>query len=138
MINSDERTLSIEELLSNIHSSKEIMKKSRNNEKTEENKAVNKLKHMSNNLPVGMIMLIILFAALGTMVIMLKAEIAGFSGLKEQIAANDSRFKITIIEDKLEASEKEKEALKKELANIKNTIESIKNISTDRKKLASR
>ncbi len=135
-MDSDERTLNIEELLSNIHSSKEIMKKCRKIEKTEEKGAVNKLKHMSNNLPVGMIMLIVLFAALGTMVIMLKAEVADFRGLQEQVVANDSKFKITIIEDKLEASEREKEALKKELVNIKNTIEKIKNINTGKKKLA--
>jgi hypothetical protein len=64
---------------------------------------------------------------------MLKAD---FRGLQEQVVANDSKFKITIIEDKLEASEREKEALKKELVNIKNTIEKIKNINTGKKKLA--
>jgi len=132
---SEERMLNIEELLSNIRSSKEITKK---NIKTEENKAVNNLKHMSKSLPIGMIMLIILFAALGTMVIMLKTEVADFSGLREQIAASDSKFKIAIIEDKLEVSEKEREALKKELAQIKHTIETIRNINTDRKKLAGR
>jgi hypothetical protein len=133
MINTDERILNIEELLSNIHSNKRTMNKTINKAKIEEDKTVNKPKHMSNNLTIGMIILITLFAALGTMVIMLKAEVADFSGLKEQIAAmaaNDSKFKITIIEDKLEASEKEKESLKKELVQIKNTIETLKSIQT--------
>lgn len=138
MINSDERTLSIEELISNIHSSKEIMKNSRYKRKTAKNSAVNILKYILNNLPVGMMMLITLFAALGTMVIMLKAEVTDLGGLREQVAANDSKFKIAVIEEKIEASEKERDALKKELVHIKKTVETIKNINANIKKLAVR
>ena len=138
MVKTEERMLSIEELLSNIHNSKEAMKKQRNKEIAEKNGAVNNPKHMSKNSSIGMIILVILFAALGTMVIMLKAEVADFGGLREQIAANDSRFKITIIEGKLEASEKEKETLKNELAQIRNSLEALKNAKTETKKLARR
>jgi hypothetical protein len=138
MVKTEERVLSIEELLSNIHSSKEILIKHKNRETAKEDRAVNKLKHMSNNLPFGMIALIILFAALGTMVITLKAEVTDLGSLKGQIAAGDSNFKIAIIEGKLEASEKEKETLKKELVQIKNTLEALRNTRPERKRLAQR
>jgi hypothetical protein len=138
MVKTEERMLSIEELLSSMHNSKEKIKKHRNDEMTEEKVAVNNMKHLSKNLPIGMIILVILFAALGTMVIMLKAEVADFGGLREQIAANDSRFKIAIIEEKLEASEKENKALKSELAQIKTFLEELKNIKTNKRGLAIR
>ncbi|MCX5812116.1 MAG: hypothetical protein NT178_06175 [Proteobacteria bacterium] len=138
MVKSEERVLNIEELLTNIHNSKEKMKKYKNKEITEDNEAVNNPKHMSKNLPIGMTVLVILFAALGTMVIMLKAEVADFGSLREQIAANDSKSKIAIIEGKIETSEKERETLKNELALIKNSIEALRRIKIERKSLAHR
>jgi hypothetical protein len=138
MVGTEERILSIEELLSNIRSSKEIMKKHGNKERSQKNRTVNNLKHMSNNLPVGMIILVALIAAVGIMVIMLKAEVADFRNLREQISSNDSKFKITIIEEKLEVSEKEKRAIKSDLAHIKKALEELRNPKTERKSLARR
>ncbi|MCX5805334.1 MAG: hypothetical protein NT010_04590 [Proteobacteria bacterium] len=138
MVKAEERLLSMEELISNIRTSKEIMKKNKNKETTRKNWTVNNLKHMSKNLPVGTIILVALVAALGIMVIMLKAEVTNFRNLKEPIAANDSNFKMAIVEEKLEASEKERGAIKSELAQIKNAIEEIRNTKTERKRAARR
>jgi hypothetical protein len=138
MVKSAERALNIEELLSNIHSSKETMKKYQGKEPAAENRTVKKLKHMSKNLPVNMIIFIILFAALGTMVIMLKAEVSDFTGLKERVSANDSIFRMAVIENRLETSEKENAALKNELAEIKISLEAIRNTKRGGKSFAQR
>jgi ribosomal protein L29 len=138
MVKTEERVLSIEELLSNIHSSKKTMKKYRATDSAEESGAVNNLKHMSKNLPFSMIILLILFAALGTMVIMLKAEVSDLTGTKEQIGVNDSKFRIAIIESKLEATEKENETLKHELSKIKTSLEALRNTNKGGKSIAQR
>jgi hypothetical protein len=138
MVKTEERVLSMEELISNIRTSKEIMKKHKSKETTGKNRAVNNLKHMSKNLPVATIILVTLVAALGIMVIMLKAEVTNFRNLKEPITANDSNFKMAIVEEKLEASEKERGAIKSELAQIKKAIEELRNTKTERKKTARR
>ena len=102
---SEERAVSIEELLSNIHSRKE----------TKEAKTVNNLKAVSKNLPVGMIFFVLLVAALGVMVIMLKTEVMTFKtdvmtlktevadlrNPKTQIAESEQKMKIAVIENKL-------------------------------------
>jgi hypothetical protein len=139
---SEERAVSIEELLSNIHSKKE----------KKEDKTVNKLKTVSKNLPVGMIFFVLLVAALGVMVIMLKTEVmtfktevaalktevADFRNPKAQTAQNEQKIKIAVIENKLEESEKEKQILKSELVQVKNTLEELKNMKADKKRLAQR
>lgn len=140
MVISEERVASIEALLSNIHSKKETKRK-----EAKEDKTVNNLKPVSKNLPVGMMFFVLLVAALGVMVIMLKTEVmtlktevADFRNPKAQIAESEQKIKIAVIENKLEESEKEKKILKSELAQIKNTLEQLKYMKTNKKSLAQR
>jgi ABC-type Na+ efflux pump permease subunit len=132
---SEKQAISVEELLSNIHSKKE----------EKEHKTVNNLRQMSKNFPIGTILFVLLIAALGVMVIMLKAEvvslkteIADLRNPKAQIAESEQKIRIAVIEDKIEESDKEKQLLKAELLQIKNHIEDLKNMKTDKKKFIQR
>ncbi|RPI70853.1 MAG: hypothetical protein EHM45_24305 [Desulfobacteraceae bacterium] len=140
MMVSEERAVSVEELLSNINSRKETKKK-----ETKEKKTVNKIEHASKNSHAGMIVFVLLIAALGVMIIMLKAEVmtlktevGDFRHLRAQIAESDPKIRIALIENKLEDSLKEKEALKNELTQIKKTLEEIKNTRVEKKRFAHR
>jgi len=132
---SEKHTISVEELLSNIHSKKE----------EKENKTVNTMRQASKNFPIGMILFVLLIAALGVMVIMLKAEvvslkteIADLRNPKAQITESEQKIKIAVLENKIEESEKEKQLLKADLLLIKNNIEELRNMKTDKKRLAQR
>ena len=135
----EKETITIEELLSNVNRHKAV--------KNEE-KAVKKVKGtqvLSKNFPVGMILFVLLIAALGIMVIMLKNEVvllktemADLKHIKTQITESEHKIKIAVIENKLEESEKEKQALKDQIAQIKSEVEELKNIKINSKRPAKR
>ncbi len=92
-----------------------------------------------------MILFVLLIAALGIMVIMLKNEVvllktemADLKHIKTQITESEHKIKIAVIENKLEEWEKEKQALKDQIAQIKSEVEELKNIKINSKRPAKR
>ncbi|MCX8021160.1 MAG: hypothetical protein N2745_00085 [Syntrophorhabdaceae bacterium] len=131
-----QRTVSVDELLSTIRS-----KKGERNGVIKNPPSVKTMKPVSKNIPFGTIILLFLVAALGTMVITLRAEISATKGevadlknLKEMVAANDPRLKIASLEDKLEWANRENEALKNEISELKYVIEEMKRPKQEKKK----
>jgi len=135
----EKQAITIDELLSDINNKKTAKKV----EKTENE--VKSAKRVSKNFPFGMILFVLLIAALGIMVIMLKnevvllkTEVADLKNLKAQITESEHKIKIAVIENKLEESEKEKQALKGQIAQLKSDVEELRNMKTETKRYAKR
>ena len=147
----EKRVISIDELLSNINNRKELNRKEakisslNDRTKTTNNETVKKPKHLSNNLHFGTMVLVLLVAALGSMVVILKndvtvlkEEVLNLRNLKEQVSAIDPKLKIAVIENKLEDAWKENKTIKDEMTQMKNTLDELKNTKVERKKYVQR
>lgn len=155
MTRGEGRTVNIDDLLAAINDKREIKGPARDRRSTEERYAghrvaemkyveagaVKKTRSASKNLPFGMIVLLLLVAALGAMVIVLrtevvalKTEITDLKDLKAEVSANDQSMKIASLESKLEESNKEREILKTEIIQLKGILEEIKSARVERKR----